>query len=249
MNKLDLSDFGGLWVFNHELTENCLWFIFLRKAKSFEGFFFSPNFEKSFSKSVLESVGIGCKASEETLVQRHRHSIRRPSFIFLLCIEIKYLNISLRYLKHALDTLWSWPDSSVSPGFAQLYCPNWAVYCIYSCRDRVLARKILFGLQWTHMFKILQSKPASKHTEVRVKHSYTSFEVFSGRRRKADESNGYFQLLCTFQAQHNCDQKKEIIAKSSPLIGGYCNQLSGAFTFVSKSENELDYEANMRVST
>lgn len=66
-------------------------------------FFFS--YLRSFSKSSLESVGIGSRESEETLVQGHKHSIRRPSFIFLLYIDFKYLNIGLQYPKRALDTL------------------------------------------------------------------------------------------------------------------------------------------------
>lgn len=139
-------------------------------------------------------MGIGSKASEETLVQRHRQNIRRPSFIFLLYIEIRYLNINLHYLKHALDTLSFRPDSSVSPGFAQLFTTGQYTASIV-VEIEYLARKIFFGLQRTHMFKILQSNPMSKHTEVRVKCSYTSFEVFSGRRRKAEESSGYFHCL------------------------------------------------------
>jgi len=98
-----------------------------------------------------------------------------------------------------------------------------------------LARKwkILFVLQKTHVFKILQSKQISKYSEVVVKTSHTNDEVFLGRRREGDERNGYFSHCLTFfqclHFKHNVTvNRRKINAKSSPITGDYCNQLSGA---------------------
>lgn len=138
------------------------------------------------------------------------------------------MNISLQYPKHAPDSSSSRPGILGSPVFVQLFTGQYAASVVVEVD--YLARKCMFlsVLHKTLMSKTLQSNQVSKHIEVRVKCSYC--EVFSGRRRKVDESSGYFSYYLTFshclRFKHSVTvNRKKINPKSNPLVGDYLKQL------------------------